>query len=83
MNWKISLKIRSVTASVLAIAMLFCTLAPTQAYAEEIKDNTVENQLVRVGFYQMDGYQELSEDGSRSGFGYEMLMMLSKYIGFN
>ncbi len=82
-NLKILLKIRSITASVLAIVMLLCVLAPAQVYAGEIKDNVVENQIVRVGFYQMDGYQELSEDGSRSGFGYEMLMMLSKYIGFN
>ncbi len=81
MSLKIWSKIRSITASVLAVVMLFGV--PAQVYAGEIKDNTVENQTVRVGFYQMDGYQELSEDGSRSGFGYEMLMMLSKYIGFN
>jgi len=83
MSLKISLKIRSITASVLITVMLLGVLAPAQVYAEEIEDNTAENQTVRVGFYQMEGYQELSEDGSRSGFGYEMLMMLSKYIGFN
>ncbi len=83
MNLKVLWKIRSVIASVLVIFMLVWVLIPVQVYAKEMKDNTVENQIIRVGFYQMDGYQELSEDGSRSGFGYEMLMMLSKYIGFN
>jgi len=79
MNFKILnrlLKIRSIIVSVLAMVMLFCIHEPVQVYAEE-------NQTIRVGFCQMDGYLELSEDGSRSGFGYEMLMMLSKYIGFN
>ncbi len=83
MNLKILLKIRRITVSVLAIVMLLSILAPAQVCAEEMTENTVENRIVRVGFYQMDGYLELSEDRGRSGFGYEMLMMLSKYIGFN
>ncbi len=36
-------------------------------------------ETVRVGFYAMDGFQMMDEDGNRSGYGYDMLRLMARY----
>lgn len=39
-------------------------------------------EKVRVGYFHVSGYQEVSEDGIRSGFGYDYLQEIAKYTGW-
>lgn len=34
---------------------------------------------VRVAFFKLEGYNEINENGARSGYGYEMLQLISRY----
>lgn len=34
---------------------------------------------LRVGFFGFDGYHNIAEDGSRSGYGYELLQLMARY----
>jgi len=37
---------------------------------------------VKVGFFELDGFNDIEGDGSLSGYGYEYLMEISKYTGW-
>ena len=37
------------------------------------------HRVVRTGFFAFDGYHMMDENGSRSGYGYEVLRLLSQY----
>lgn len=37
-------------------------------------------QKIRVGFFAFDGYHTIDENGVRSGYGYEFLRMISRYL---
>lgn len=62
--------LRSLIAS---LVILLCLLFPTPALA----------RTIRVGFYKFAGYQEVSSDGSRSGYGYEFLQEMARYAGWD
>ena len=51
------------------ILLLFGFCLPTTAYADE---------KIRVGFFARDGYH-MDEEGSRSGYGYEVLQLIARY----
>lgn len=40
------------------------------------------NRVVRVGFFDFEGYHETSERNQRSGYGYEYLHEMAKYTGW-
>lgn len=44
----------------------------------EVKADELET--VRVGFYRMDGYHMLDENGNRSGYGYALMQKLGRYL---
>lgn len=61
------------------IAVLLCiqgSFSPITAYATTDDD---DNQTVRVGFFARDGYHMMDEEGLRSGYGYEVLQLVSRY----
>lgn len=39
----------------------------------------VEAKTVRVGFYRIDGYHVMDDEGNRSGYGYEVLQAMKLY----
>ena len=41
------------------------------------------SRTLRVGFYAMSGFQDVLSDGALSGYGYEYLMRLANYTGWN
>ncbi len=41
------------------------------------------NQKVKVGFFKMDCYHEMDDEGNRSGYGYEFFARVSKYCNMN
>ena len=61
-----------------AIAALLCAALVGPAVAEESGI-----RIVRVGFFQSEGYHEQGQDGRLSGYGYEYLQNLRKYIGWD
>ena len=40
------------------------------------------HKTVRAGFFAFDGYHMMDKDGSRSGYGYEVLRLLSQYTNW-
>jgi signal transduction histidine kinase/ActR/RegA family two-component response regulator len=63
-------------ARVLATALVLfalLALAPAPALA----------RTIRVGYYKFAGYQEVSADGTRSGYGYEFLQEVARYAGWD
>lgn len=59
------------------LVLLFVLFIPFQAEAEE-----EPNEKVRVGFYRLDGYHMQDEDGNRSGYGYEFLQKIGRYLPY-
>lgn len=45
------------------------------------KLRAAENRI-RVGYFNMSGYQEITEEGNRWGFGYDLLQEVAKYTGW-
>ncbi|MFV0516701.1 MAG: diguanylate cyclase domain-containing protein [Aminipila sp.] len=39
-------------------------------------------KAIKVGYFQLDGFNDISSDGVFSGYGYEYLMEVSKYTGW-
>jgi signal transduction histidine kinase/ABC-type amino acid transport substrate-binding protein/BarA-like signal transduction histidine kinase len=40
-------------------------------------------ETVRVGFFALDGYHEMDEDGKKSGYGYDFFHLTQKYVNLN
>ena len=38
-----------------------------------------QHERVKVGFFAMDGYHMMDEDGNRSGYGYDFLRLMARY----
>ncbi len=62
---------RFVLSAILIIAC-FIVLFPVKADAGE-------RETVKVGFYAMDGFQMMDEDGNKSGYGYETFRLMARY----
>lgn len=39
-----------------------------------------QRETIRVGFFAMDGYHMMDEQGNRSGYGYDFLQLVSRYL---
>ena len=66
---------KRILSLVLALALLIC-LCPVQAFALE-KWDTPE---YKVAFYPYDCYHMQDENGKRTGYGYEMMQGIAKYL---
>ena len=58
-----------------------CLLNRTEAAEKERTEQEKESEakIVRVGYYPVANYQEVSEDGTYLGFNYDYLMQIQKY----
>ncbi|MHC1723316.1 MAG: diguanylate cyclase [Aminipila sp.] len=59
--------------------IIFSNFIPNTSYAE--RNN--QRETIRVGYFQLDGFNDISKDGYFSGYGYEYLMEIAKYTGWN
>ena len=50
--------------------------SPLTAYAAE---DCSQHETVKVGFFAMDGYHVMDEEGNRSGYGYDFLRLMARY----
>ena len=68
-------KLKNKLACVLGlIIVLTAVLPPVFAFADS------DTETIRVGFFNMDGYHMIDENGVRSGYGYDFLRLMAKYI---
>ena len=58
--------------------LLLLTILPTSVLA----DLTAEPDKIRVGFFALDGYHMIDQDGCRSGYGYDLLQLMARYGDF-
>lgn len=62
--------------SILCLLLMIMSLCPIKAYAVEQQ----ETPDYKVAFYAFDCYHMQDANGKRSGYGYEMMQGLSKYL---
>ena len=62
--------------AILMTMLLLTALLPLSASAAE---TVSQHERVRVGFFAMDGYHMMDEDGNRSGYGYDFLRLMARY----
>lgn len=60
----------------LCVLMMGTSLSCTTVYAVEKE----EREVIKVGFFAFDGYHMIDEKGVRSGYGYEFLQLISRYL---
>ncbi|MGO0987266.1 EAL domain-containing protein [Clostridioides difficile] len=41
-----------------------------------------ENRVIKVGYFNFEGYQDYDKNGNRNGYGYEYLHEIAKYTGW-
>ena len=61
--------------------LLFITLISTTLLTAETDENT--HPVIRVGFFEFDGYHKQDSDGTRSGYGYDFLQKLARYTNWS
>ncbi len=63
--------------AVLLVFVCVCMIfSPLTAYAAE---DSSQHETVKVGFFAMDGYHMMDEEGNRSGYGYDFLRLMARY----
>lgn len=62
------------------IAAVICILELVIEQSLAAAKENDERQIVRVGFFQMEGYHMMDESGTRSGYGYDILRLMARYI---
>ena len=62
--------------AILTTMLILTALLSFPARAEEAES---QHERVRVGFFAMDGYHMMDEDGNRSGYGYDFLRLMARY----
>ncbi len=74
-------------AVLLAFVCVCMIFSPLTAYAAE---DCSQHETVKVGFFAMDGYHMMDEEGNRSGYGYDFLRLMAcywdvdyEYVGYN
>ncbi len=64
-------------AAALILAACIAGLIPARADAAY---DPAQRQTIRVGFFAMDGYHMMDSEGNRSGYGYEFLQLVARYL---
>ena len=63
--------------AVLLLFVCVCMIfSPQTACAAEASS---QHETVKVGFFAMDGYHVMDEEGNRSGYGYDFLRLMARY----
>ena len=67
--------------AVLLFFVCVCMIvSPQTVFAAE---ETSQHETVKVGFFAMDGYHMMDEEGNRSGYGYDVLRLMARYWDVN
>ena len=74
---------RARTCRGLAILMTMLLLTALLSLSASAAETVSQHERVRVGFFAMDGYHMMDEDGNRSGYGYDFLRLMARYWDVN
>ena len=69
-------------AALLCLFFILCDYIPVTASDVSMPDEAV-NQRVKAGIFYFDGYHTKDEEGKLTGYGIEVLQMLSRYSHLN
>lgn len=64
-------------AALVLLAACMIGLLPVRANAAY---DAAQRETIRIGFFAMDGYHMMDGQGNRSGYGYDFLQMVSRYL---
>lgn len=64
-------------AILLLSVLVLLVLCPAAAWADY---DSSQREKIRVGFFAMDGYHMVDEQGNRSGYGYDFLQLVARYL---
>lgn len=70
---------RARTCRGLAILMTMLLLTALLSLSASAAETVSQHEHVRVGFFAMDGYHMMDENGNRSGYGYDFLRLMARY----
>ena len=70
------LRAKKYVAALLVFICVCMIFSPLTAYAAE---DSSQHETVKVGFFAMDGYHVMDEEGNRSGYGYDFLRLMARY----
>ena len=70
---------RARTCRGLAILMTMLLLTALLSLSASAAGTVSQHERVRVGFFAMDGYHMMDENGNRSGYGYDFLRLMARY----
>ena len=74
------LSAKKYVAALLVFVCVCMIFSPLTAYAAE---DSSQHETVKVGFFAMDGYHVIDEEGNRSGYGYDFLRLMARYWDVN
>ncbi|MDE7253940.1 MAG: response regulator [Acetatifactor sp.] len=69
-------------AVLLCLFLILCDFMPVKASNESVPATTV-NQRVKAGIFYFDGYHTKDAEGNLTGYGIEVLQMISQYSHLN
>ena len=61
-----------------AMILLFLCVITINPQTGHAADKNPQRETIRVGFFAMDGYHMIDEEGNRSGYGYDFLRMMAR-----
>ena len=70
------LRAKKYVAALLVFVCVCMIFSPLTAYAAE---GSSQHETVKVGFFAMDGYHVMDEEGNRSGYGYDFLRLILQH----
>ena len=70
---------RARTCRDLAIWITMLLLTALLSLSASAAETVSQHDRVKVGFFAMDGYHMMDEDGNRSGYGYDFLRLMARY----
>ena len=65
------------SAAILLLILCVAGVLPTRAGAAY---DAGQRETIRVGFFAMDGYHMMDSEGNRSGYGYDFLQLVERYL---
>ena len=71
-------RLQHLSVYTICLILVLSLLPRITAFAADTS-TALPHKIVRAGFFAFDGYHMMDEDGSRSGYGYDVLRLLAQY----
>lgn len=71
---------RKILCPILCLALMLSSMAALCITSSADVCIGYDRETVKVGFFAFDGYHMLDDNGNRSGYGYDFIRMISRYL---